>query len=197
MKKWVWFILLIFIFVLNLLPKQEGYLKGLMNPDSMKVDNDILYVMDGASVLTYSLKDFKLRKRFGNRGEGPGELTTSPLWSNQISPHKGNLFLEGLRKFMLVKKDGKVLYEKRKTKRFLKMLPVGNNYVVRTFPFQREGKKFYSAVKIVNSRMEDIKELVRLYSESLSRGGNQFPITPDSVSFCVYQGKIYLEDSRF
>jgi len=197
MKKFMFFIFFIlFFFIIDLFCNRTAYLKDLLNPDSMMVNEDKLYVVDGARVLTYSLKDFNLLGTFGKQGEGPGELTAQPYWANQISLHKQNIFLEGLTKYMLVNKDGQLIQEKRKTRRFIKILPVGNNYVVRTFPLQLTNQKFFEIIKIVNSEMEDVRELFRLNTTFLNRGLNQFPVIPDSINFCVYQERIYIEDSR-
>ena len=196
MKKLIFFIFLILLFIVNLFCNRTAYLKGLMNPGSMIVDGDKLFVVDGARVLTYTLKDFSLLSSFGKKGEGPGELTVLPFWSNKISLHKQNIFLEGLSKYMLVKKDGQLIQEMRKTRRFIKILPVGNNYIVKTFPIRQPDKKFYEIIKVVNSQMEEIRELDRVNTTFLNRGLNHFPVIPDSISFCVYKEKIYIEDSR-
>lgn len=195
MKKWIFWIFLILLLIMNLYGNKTYALEGLLKPDSMTVDNHTLFVVDGARVFSYSLKDFGLQRIFGKKGEGPGELSSVPFWSNQITLHQGNLFIEGLSKYMLVKKNGQLLHERKKAKRFLKMLPVGDNYVVRTFPFRHSDQKFYEIIKTVNAQMEDIQELYQLDTTTLNRNGNHFPIIPDSVNFSVYKGKIYIEDS--
>ena len=85
MKKILLYLILILIITFNLFTNRIGYLKTLGKPDSIKVDGEMLYVVDGATILTYSLENFSLLKTFGKKGNGPGELTATPFWSNQIS----------------------------------------------------------------------------------------------------------------
>lgn len=47
-------------------------------PNSITVDKNHIYITDQASIAIYSLKDFKLEKTFGRRGEGPGEFRLLP-----------------------------------------------------------------------------------------------------------------------
>lgn len=44
----------------------------------MVVDNDELFVVQCATIYIYSLEDFKLKARFGRRGEGPREFKVHP-----------------------------------------------------------------------------------------------------------------------
>jgi hypothetical protein len=44
----------------------------------VQVDKNQLYITDGASVFIYSLKDYQLQKKFGKRGEAPGEFLVDP-----------------------------------------------------------------------------------------------------------------------
>ena len=171
-------------------------LKDLIKPGSMKVDMDKIYIMDGSKTLVYSIKDYSLLTSFGKEGEGPGEISNSPFWSNQVSLYGKDLFIEGLMKYLIVDKKGKLIDEKKKTKRFLKMLPLGKNFIVRTFPFRDKDKKFYSVIKIVGPEMQEIKVLEKILNVSMNRSGNIFPVIPDSLSFSVFKNKVYLEDSR-
>lgn len=42
------------------------------------VDNNELFLVECATIYIYSLTDFKLKKKFGRRGEGPGEFKVHP-----------------------------------------------------------------------------------------------------------------------
>ncbi len=76
-------ILLSFSFLLSAANEGEGEMAtkkitipGLTTPKQILVDSaeDRLYVSDGYSINIYSLKDFKLIKKFGESGEGPGKF---------------------------------------------------------------------------------------------------------------------------
>jgi hypothetical protein len=47
-------------------------------PNSITVDKNHVYITDQGSIAIYSLKDGKLKKTFGKKGEGPGEFRLLP-----------------------------------------------------------------------------------------------------------------------
>jgi hypothetical protein len=49
-------------------------LPDILKPHLIVADKDQLFIVEDTSILVYSLKDFSLLKKFGKRGEGPGEL---------------------------------------------------------------------------------------------------------------------------
>ena len=44
--------------------------------DSIHVDDSCIYIVEYPCIYLYSLKDFKLFKKFGKKGEGPGHLSS-------------------------------------------------------------------------------------------------------------------------
>jgi hypothetical protein len=50
----------------------------LAKPNSITVDKNHVYITDQGTISIYSLKDFKLEKAFGKKGEGPGEFKLLP-----------------------------------------------------------------------------------------------------------------------
>ncbi|MGD2092708.1 MAG: hypothetical protein PVH61_41460 [Candidatus Aminicenantes bacterium] len=53
-------------------------LAQLEKPNSITVDKNHVYITDQGTISIYSLKDFKLKKTFGKKGEGPGEFKLLP-----------------------------------------------------------------------------------------------------------------------
>ena len=66
-------------------------LPEIINPASITVDNNHIYITDFPSVYIYSLKDCHLIKKFGRRGEGPGEWLRYAL----LSRHENYLVIGG------------------------------------------------------------------------------------------------------
>lgn len=56
-------------------------LPEIINPDSITVDKNHIYITDFPSVYIYSLKDYRLIKKFGRIGEGPKEWLKYALLS--------------------------------------------------------------------------------------------------------------------
>lgn len=53
-------------------------LPQLGKPNSITVDKNHVYITDQGTIAIYSLKDFKLKKTFGKKGEEPGEFKLLP-----------------------------------------------------------------------------------------------------------------------
>lgn len=129
MKKMV----VVFIFLLSLcfsygFAKKLAALPQLNNPISIEIDENELYVLDEVVVHVYSLKDYRLLRKFGKKGEGKGELmpnTEVPLVMNIAN---GNVFLSSQIKMIRFSKKGEIIKERRIPFSF-QTIPFGKNYV--------------------------------------------------------------------
>jgi hypothetical protein len=78
-------------------------LPDLGKPNSITLDNNHIYIADVGHILIYRLKDFHLEKKFGNRGEGPGEFML-----NDIDNYGLRIIVEPV--YILVNSSGKISY---------------------------------------------------------------------------------------
>lgn len=171
-----------------------GVLTEVLKPESIRVSGDEIYIVEGASVFVYSRHDLKLLRKFGRKGSGPGELQAMPFWPNVLSFRNGNIFMEGINKYVYLSKQGKLIKDSKKGLRLFGMLPVGKNYVVRGFPFRDEKNKFYMAIKLLDANLKEIKELYRQGVPMLNRH-QTIEMIPESMNFCVSGDKIFVERS--
>jgi len=171
-----------------------GTLTGILKPESIQVSGNELYVVEKAGIFVYSLENLRMIRKFGQAGDGPGELQVFPFWPNAITIRPDSIFVEGLYKYINFSKEGKLLNEQKKTQRQIKILPIGKNFVVRTFPFKGEDQKSYMAIKVLNPKMEVITELYREPVHMLDTEG-LITLIPDAGNFCVYEDKIFIEES--
>ena len=137
--------------------ERVAVLPELMNPRVIRADRKNFYVTEKTAIYIYSLKDFKLIKKFGTAGEGPGEF-------------KGTLFVEPLSDSLLVNCHGRVIYF-TKTGKYLKesrspqgpmsggFMPLGENFAGMTAV--REKKEVYSTFNLYDSKLNKIKEVHR------------------------------------
>ena len=59
----------------NILNSEKLYeFSDIYKPQQIAVDNNYLYVSEGYGVNLYSLKNFKLIRKIGKKGSGPGEF---------------------------------------------------------------------------------------------------------------------------
>ena len=115
MKKTV-LIVTILLCAFFLYPEKVATLTDLSNPLIMQVDENQLYISDKENVFIYSLKDFKLRKKFGRAGEGPREFKIHPkvnMGSDIIDVCPDYILVNSIGKLSLFTKNGEYLHEKR------------------------------------------------------------------------------------
>jgi len=84
-------------------------------PDSINIDKDRIYITDQASILIYSLKNFKLIKKFGRAGEGPGEFKISNIdkIGLRVSIQEENILVNSMGKLSIFSLDGDFIKEKK------------------------------------------------------------------------------------
>ncbi len=194
-------ILLISVFSILLLANTIGAtfeLSDLLNPDSILIGNDRIYVTEGVSIYIYSKDDLKLINKFGKKGEGPGEINTSRRGgvSLNLSETKGKLFIQNRSKVLFFTKDGKFLSEKKLNGGFIReMIPLSDYFVARSFKFS-ENRTRSESVTIFSSNFTKIGEINGKTSE-LSRG-SFFKIYYDNNIFKMraFDNKLYLNDSK-
>ena len=75
----------------------QRILKGIFEPEMIKVDGESLFIVEGANILEYSLKDLRIVRRFGGKGEGPGELKVLDFWYNKAAILPDRVFVDGYR----------------------------------------------------------------------------------------------------
>ncbi len=173
-------------------------LGDLLNPDSMLIGSDRIYITEGASIYIYSKNDLKLINKFGKKGEGPGEINTSRRGgvSFNLNITNGKLFVQNRSKIIFFSKNGKFVSEKKLNGGFIReMIPLGDNYVARSFKFS-ENRTRSESVTIFSPKFSKIGEIAGKTSE-FSRG-SFFKIYFDNNIFKMrtFEKTLYLNDSK-
>ena len=160
MKKIIFILLLILLAGFVLVGKSETRkvpLPELTKPHALAADEDQIYISEGTSVYIYSGKDFKLVKKFGQEGEGPGEFKRR---AGQAIIQPAQLLINSVGKASYFKKDGTFINEFRTTAPDMRLKPFGDRFVAsRTL---MEKGTFFVIVNLYDSRLELIKEIYRL-----------------------------------
>lgn len=83
-------------------------LTQLEKPNSITVDKNHVYITDQETIAIYSLKDFKIKKTFGKKGEGPGEFKLLPQEriGLRIVVHNDYIMVNSARRLSLFTKTG-------------------------------------------------------------------------------------------
>lgn len=122
------FTLLLSLCFSNGYAKKLATLPQLTNPVSIDIDEDELYVLDEVVVHVYSLRDCRLLRKFGKKGEGEGELMPNSEVPLVMNITKGNVFLNSQIKMIRFSKKGEIIKEQRIPFSF-QTIPFGENYV--------------------------------------------------------------------
>jgi len=172
-----------------------GTLKEALVPEMIQVSGDELYVLEGATIYVYSLKDLKLLRKFGQKGEGPGELKIMAAVQNSFTVFPDYVFLQGFDKVISFTKQGKLIREQRFSM-ITKILPLKEKFVIKTFPFEEKNGKTYWAIKLCDSEIKEIKELYRQeFPVQFQKSEKAIPMISDALNFWVYNDKIFIEES--
>ncbi len=62
-------LIFVFFFAFFTFAGEKAVLPELLRPNGLTIDGEKMYISDGPTVFVYSLKDFKLQKKFGSEGE--------------------------------------------------------------------------------------------------------------------------------
>jgi hypothetical protein len=162
-------------------------LKEISKPSSIAADNDQLYAAERTSIYIYSLKNFKLLKKFGQHGSGPGEFRII----TGILPDKSRLVVNSIGIIYFFSKNGEYINERKTTAFFSeRLLPFGEGFVGSSSI--DEGKVGYYTINLFDSNMEKGKELYR-YERILQSSGPVNPIAR-GAQFYVDDDKIFIDD---
>ena len=190
MKKILLVLYLLFL-IFNLLAEKVGALKEIVHPQSIEVGKDRIIIVQGASFYEYSITDLRFIRKFGEKGEGPGELKVTPALANSIKILPAGYFLEEATKIMYFSKDAKVKKEVKKKGIIFKTFPVADNFVA--VRMEGRGNKFYLTLALFDGEMNFKKELLKV--EYIENDTDIFLLV-DTVHFAVYKDKIYAENSK-
>ena len=110
--------------------KKLATLKEVVNATDMEIDGDELYVLDEVAVYVYSLKDFRLLRKFGRRGNGPGEMVYHRITVVEMEIFQNNVYLYRMFKLANYSKDGVVKGEKIFRFGITQVVPLKNGFIV-------------------------------------------------------------------
>ncbi len=195
MKKTLLLLVLLLMFLFPLIGEKVGVLAEIMKPDKLAVLGDRLYCLEGASIYIYSLKDLSLIRKFGNIGEGPGELVVSPLLKNDLNVTQDHVIINSENKVVFFNYNGKYLRETRVEG--LKGLVLFKNraIAITNEPDLANPKSNRSdlALCLFDLAFRNKKILIRQPLQIGKRGIN---LLADSLNFFVYDDKIFVEKSH-
>ncbi len=192
MKKII-FILLMLLIALNLVQAEKlADLEEINKPELMEIVGDTLLLVEGAEIYSYDIKDLKFKKKFGRKGEGPGELKTSPSVTNYIIPLKDSFFTVSMDKVILFSLEGDVIKEFKIPLFTNYLYPVKDNFFALRFKPGDKGVAYFEAVILD----ENLKTIKVFHKQKMSGGQNRVDLTADGVNIGISGDKIYIENTH-
>lgn len=131
-------------------------LPGHLVPNALAVGDHYFYITEGSAIYVYSLQDFKLVKKFGKRGEGPGEFKGTP----SLTVLADQLMVNSTAKVSFYTNDGIYLKEFNNIVSGHTFRPLGSRFAGRKSLPDKEGQ-LWAAVNIYDSSFNKVKEIYR------------------------------------
>ena len=116
MTKKILFVIQILLVSVFFFGAKVAVLPEITHPYGFRVDGDRFYVTEGVTIFIYSTKDYKLKKKFGKEGEGPGEILLDRRSGNDeigISIRPDYLIVNRILKVLYFTKKGEYVNDKK------------------------------------------------------------------------------------
>jgi hypothetical protein len=168
-------------------------LPELLNPNSIVVHDERFFVIDGPAIYIYSLKDFKLIKKFGSKGEGPGEFMIFPGFpSFNLICHPDKIQINSIGKVSFFSLDGRFLNELKHSVLYGggQFYPLSNKFV--GMGFKQENSNFCYTIDIYNSQLKKEKEVAKF---NIKASYNE-TVLGKTVALQTYGNKIFITGSN-
>lgn len=192
----IFFIFGFIVLTISLIPaKKIAVFPTLERPRAMELDNQHICVLERYSVSIFSSGNFKLIRKIGKKGEGPGEWITAyrfKLYPDMIA-------LNSMRKLLVLSREGNLIYELRKKNILLTFIwPVGKHFVgLRANNNANTGVSI--TIAIINKSQETLKEIsVMSLTDNVEKSST---VTKENAfshysKFHVYNDLIFIADTR-
>lgn len=182
------------ILVQNGLATNSPLLKELIEPNSIVVDHQNLhiYIPEATTIYIYDLNNYKLKKQFGKKGEGPREFLIDVMRGVEelfIDIQTPELMVNSLGKISFFKKtDGSYIREIKSSSRAREFKTLGKGYAGQGMTVS-DGVQ-YRAVNVYDSQLNKVKEVFKVrHHFQLSEG---LKVLPAAMTFTTYSDKLYI-----
>ncbi|MCP5109049.1 MAG: hypothetical protein GY950_37050 [bacterium] len=159
---------------------------GLINPDEIKIDEKQIYFIDGTSIHIYSLADFKFKKKFGKKGEGPQEFLRHPQLALAVGVSTPNITVTGMSRVSYFTKDGNFIKAVKTSYQHGRFIPFGDGFV--GWGTVQEENTAYGTLNIYNADFKVSGELTR-WERQPPRG--EIHLLNDPRMFRVSGGRVF------
>ncbi len=176
-----------------LIAKKKAVLSGIMSPAGLLVEKERLYVHESATIYIYSSGDFRLLKKFGQKGEGPGEFKLDA--DNQIflHPAPGGLMVNSVGRISYFTGDGNFI-EEIKNHSGLWLKPLHDAFVGMKKTYNKKNLRSRT-VWLFNKELKPVKEIYGEKDGIQPRLKTVDAVSwPSSAIYRTYGGKLFINN---
>lgn len=168
-------------------------LPDISNPKIIEVDHELLIITEGPSIYIYALKDFRLLKKFGKKGEGPREFIpfSNTLVRIKLLPDK--ILANSMGKITYFTKKGEYIKEIKHSVASggAELFPIGDHFAA--LCYVRDIKKRFITANIYNSEFKKIKEFQKF---ELPMRGPKLKVFEKAILMQTGKDRIYASGSE-
>jgi len=176
----------------SMVGKKLATLREVVNATTIEIDGDELFVLDEVVVYVYSMKDFKLLRKFGREGDGPGEFVYYPITPVMMVVINDEVVLCRFNKIAFFSRSGKLIKQPRHGFFFSQLIPISENYAAVVVKFA--GPDEDQAKVLLKLFDHSFKEIKTIYERPYPKGGEE---SLQKVGYRIFRPTlIYLDTSK-
>lgn len=187
------YIILLFVLVNVIHAEKLAVFKENFATPFMAFSKEYIYIGDKGtfSINIYDRKNFSFVKKFGGKGEGPGQF----MWIHSIYADQDILYVSSSTKISIFSKEGTLKKEIRLDPNSGNYLPFGRKFISQTY---LDGKTPGENYQIINLIGENGKKIKEFYSTPITtiwtfkEPKNDCRLIVDCVAYNVYDRKLYI-----
>jgi hypothetical protein len=161
--------------------KKVADFPDLFNPIGIVVNSQYIYISQDFNIFIYSAKDYGMIKKFGKKGEGPGEFLYIPY----IYVRPNHIIASTNNKVLYYSLDGEFLKEKNTRPAGTWVVPFKDIFAARKYMRGKDDLR-YHGVMLLDAQMNRIKDIYQHVHgyQGLKAEFNPLTISPPEFSAC-------------
>lgn len=144
-------ILICLLFVLFVFGEKLTTFSQISKPETIKIGENLICINEGAAIFLFNLNNFKLIKKFGRKGEGPGEFTSDP----RINLLKEKIMIESQGKLSFYSLEGDLIKEIPRLPKNWGLKVLENRYIASSGILSN--KVYHNVAKILDADFNELK----------------------------------------
>jgi hypothetical protein len=173
-----------------IMAEKVAILTDIQAPGDINIDDERIYITQQATIFIYSLKDYTLIKKFGKKGEGPGEFKLSADNIVFLTMEPNRLLINSVGRISYFSKTGEYLSE-RVNHAGLWLRPLGKKFVGMKRVYDKESLR-HRKVCVFGENLEKTKEAYQEVDGIQPRLRRIEAVTWPAGIFMVYDKKIFI-----